>query len=141
MPYADGYCADSRTFEHGFHLTVRSVFPRVAFDPAAACNLGERRGHLMGFRFARGSVRQPDSRAHRLENSWKVTLWPVRLREVLLLLIAVGAHAQLAVQGPQPVYEGQTVSAIDLIGNPHRDVEPLRPLIEQKAGEPYSQSK
>jgi len=62
------------------------------------------------------------------------------LRGVLLLLFAVGAWAQLAVQPPQPVYEGQTVGAIDLIGNPHRDVEAFRPLIEQKAGEPYSQS-
>lgn len=64
----------------------------------------------------------------------------MRLRGVLLLLFAVGAWAQLAVQPPQPVYEGQTVGAIDLIGNPHRDVEAFRPLIEQKAGEPYSQS-
>src|SRR6202162_6655483 len=67
--------------------------------------------------------------------------WAVHLRWVLLLLFAVGAWAQLAVQPPQPVYEGQTVGAIDLIGNPHRDVEAFRPLVEQKAGEPYSQSK
>jgi outer membrane protein insertion porin family len=63
------------------------------------------------------------------------------LRWVLLLLFAVGAWAQIAVQAPQPVYDGQTVGAIDLIGNPHRDVEAFRPLVEQKAGEPYSQSK
>ncbi len=37
------------------------------------------------------------------------------------------------------VYEGQTVSAIDLIANPHRDVEPLRALLVQKVGEPYSE--
>src|ERR1700676_5009024 len=67
--------------------------------------------------------------------------WHVRLWGMLLLLVAAGAWAQLAVQGPQPVYDGQTVSAIDLIANPHRDVEPLRGLIAQKAGEPYSQSK
>jgi outer membrane protein assembly factor BamA len=48
--------------------------------------------------------------------------------------------AQVAVQHPQPVYEGQNVAAIDLIANPHRDVEPLRALITQKAGQPYSQS-
>jgi outer membrane protein insertion porin family len=71
----------------------------------------------------------------------KWILWLVRLWGVILLLVAVGARAQLAVLGPQPVYEGQTVSAIDLIANPHRDVEPLRSLIEQKSGEPYSQSK
>jgi outer membrane protein insertion porin family len=60
---------------------------------------------------------------------------------LLLLLFPVAIFAQLAVQKPQPVYEGQTVGAIDLIGNPHRDVEALKPLVEQKAGEPYSQSK
>jgi outer membrane protein assembly factor BamA len=65
----------------------------------------------------------------------------VRFRGALLSLLAVGAWAQLAVQTPQPVYEGQNVAAIDLIANPHRDVEPLRSLIEQKAGEPYTQSK
>jgi outer membrane protein assembly factor BamA len=67
-----------------------------------------------------------------------VTLAPAR---VLFLLFPVAIAAQLAVQTPQPVYEGQTVSAIDLIGNPHRDVDAFRPLVEQKAGEPYSQSK
>ena len=65
----------------------------------------------------------------------------MHLRWVLLLLFAVGAWAQIAVQAPQPVYDGQIVGAIDLIGNPHRDVEAFRPLVEQKAGEPYSQSK
>ncbi len=44
-------------------------------------------------------------------------------------------------QGPQSVYDGQTVGAIDLIGNPHRDLEPFRSLIEQKTGAPYLQSK
>jgi len=34
---------------------------------------------------------------------------------------------------------GQTVTAIDLIANPHRDVEPLRAYVSQKAGQPYSQ--
>jgi outer membrane protein insertion porin family len=66
--------------------------------------------------------------------------WHVRLWGMLLLLVGAGAWAQLAVEGPQPVYDGQTVSAIDLIANPHRDVEPLRSLIAQKAGDPYSQS-
>ena len=57
----------------------------------------------------------------------------MHLRGALLLLFAVGAWAQLAVQPPQPVYEGQMVGAIDLIANPHRDVEALSPLVEQKA--------
>ncbi len=42
--------------------------------------------------------------------------------------------------GPQTFYEGQTVTAIDLIANPHRNVEPLRSAISQKAGQPYSQA-
>ncbi len=46
--------------------------------------------------------------------------------------------SQAAIQTPQQVYEGQTVSAIDLIANPHRDVEPLRPLVVQKVGQPFS---
>jgi outer membrane protein insertion porin family len=65
----------------------------------------------------------------------------VHLRGLLLLLFPVATWAQLAVQTPQPVHEGQIVGAVDLIGNPHRDVDALRPLVEQKAGEPYSQSK
>jgi outer membrane protein insertion porin family len=66
---------------------------------------------------------------------------PMRLSGIFFCLLATSAWAQLAVQGPQSVYEGQTVGAIDLIGNPHRDMEPLRPLVVQKAGEPYSQAK
>jgi outer membrane protein assembly factor BamA len=65
----------------------------------------------------------------------------VRLRVCFYFLFAIASWAQVAVQGPQPVYDGQTVGAIDLIGNPHRDLEPFRALIEQKAGEPYSQDK
>ena len=36
------------------------------------------------------------------------------------------------------MYEGQTVTAIDLVANPHRDTEPLRSVIAQKVGQPYS---
>ena len=59
---------------------------------------------------------------------------------VFFLLFATAAVAQVAVQSPQSAYEGQNVAAIDLIANPHRDVEPLRPLVVQKAGQPYSQA-
>lgn len=65
----------------------------------------------------------------------------MHLRIALLLLLSAGAWAQIAVQGPQPIYDGQNVSAVDLIGNPHRDVESFRHLIEQQPGQPYSQSK
>ncbi len=59
---------------------------------------------------------------------------------LLLLLCVAMSRAQLATLGPQAVYEGQTVVAVDLIGNPHRDVEPLRSLLSQKEGQPYSQA-
>lgn len=64
----------------------------------------------------------------------------MRLPAVFFLFATV-AWSQLAVQSPQSVYEGQTVGAIDLIGNPHRDLEPFRSLVTQEAGEPYSQAK
>ena len=59
---------------------------------------------------------------------------------MVLLLTGLG-WAQVQVQGPSPVYEGQKVTAIDLIGNPHRNLEPYRAFVLQKAGEPYSQAK
>lgn len=65
----------------------------------------------------------------------------MRVQGLLLLVFAIGSWAQVAVQAPQPVYEGQNVGAIDLVANPHRDIGTLWPLVEQKAGEPYSQSK
>ena len=42
---------------------------------------------------------------------------------------------------PQAAYEGQNVSAISLIANPHRNLDPLRELVTQKAGDPYSEAK
>jgi outer membrane protein insertion porin family len=65
----------------------------------------------------------------------------MRWRAFIFLLCATMSRAQLTIQGPQPSYNGQNVSAVDLIANPHRDVERLRPLLLQKAGEPYSQDK
>ncbi len=65
----------------------------------------------------------------------------MRLRNFACFLFAAAALGQVAVQGPQSVYEGQHVAEIDLVANPHRDVEPLRPLLAQAAGQPYSQTK
>ncbi len=62
-------------------------------------------------------------------------------RSVLFLLIGAGAFAQLALQAPSTSYEGQNISAVSLIANPHRDLQPLIPLVQQKAGEPYSENK
>lgn len=59
----------------------------------------------------------------------------------IICLISAGAYAQLAQQAPSATYEGQNVSAIWLIANPHRDFEPLIPLVSQKAGAPHSEKK
>jgi len=60
----------------------------------------------------------------------------------LLAFSAFAAAAQVpTVVGPQALYEGQSVTAVDLIANPHRDVEPLHALVAQKPGQPYSQEK
>ena len=49
--------------------------------------------------------------------------------------------AQLAFQAASESYNGQTVSRISLIANPHRDLQSLSSLVTQTAGEPYSQEK
>lgn len=51
------------------------------------------------------------------------------------------ALGQLAPQVPQAAYEGQNVSAITLVANPHRDFEPLLAVVTQKPGQPYSQKR
>jgi outer membrane protein assembly factor BamA len=59
----------------------------------------------------------------------------------ILCLLCAGALAQLALQAPSTSYDGQNVSAISLIANPHRDLQPLIPLVQQKARELYSEQK
>ena len=58
-----------------------------------------------------------------------------------ILFFSAAALAQLAPPGPQAAYEGQNVSAISLIANPHRDLAALYPIVIQKAGTPYSEAK
>jgi outer membrane protein insertion porin family len=65
----------------------------------------------------------------------------MRLYGLFVCIVAIFASAQQNVLGPQSVYNGQNVSAVDLIGNPHRDLAPLRAVVVQKANEPYSQPK
>lgn len=57
----------------------------------------------------------------------------------LMLFSAATALAQLAPQAPLASYEGQTVSTVSLIANPHRDLAPLFEVVTQKAGTAYSQ--
>src|ERR1700736_4830924 len=73
----------------------------------------------------------------------QVSRLPMRISRLLFLTFsAFAAVAQIpTVVGPQALYEGQSVTAVDLIVNPHRDVEPLRALVAQKPGQPYSQEK
>jgi outer membrane protein assembly factor BamA len=59
---------------------------------------------------------------------------------LFVLFAAFATRGQMAPVGPQAMYEGQPVSAVDLIANPHRDLEPLGPLVSQKAGQPYSEA-
>ena len=59
----------------------------------------------------------------------------------VVCLVGAGAFAQLQQQEPNASYEGQTVSAVSLVANPHRDLKPMVALVTQKQGEPYSQKK
>jgi outer membrane protein assembly factor BamA len=64
----------------------------------------------------------------------------MRLSTLFVFVVVAVAYAQLDTLRPQPVYDGQNVVAVDLIGNPHRDFDPLRAVVVQKANEPYSQA-
>jgi outer membrane protein assembly factor BamA len=65
----------------------------------------------------------------------------MRLYVFVVLLFTTFTRAQLADKGSSPVYEGQNVVSVDLIGNPRRKLEALREVPLQKAGEAYSQAK
>jgi len=56
-------------------------------------------------------------------------------------LFTVTGFAQVAPQAPQASYEGQNVSTVSLIANPHRDLEPLRACVTLRPGDPYSEEK
>lgn len=45
------------------------------------------------------------------------------------------------VQNALPAYEGQTVTSVELAGQPDTDLSALEPLLVQKAGQPFSQEK
>jgi outer membrane protein insertion porin family len=57
-----------------------------------------------------------------------------------LILGSVVLPAQVSSTGPQALYNRQTVTAVDLIANPHRDVRSLQDSVAQKAGQPYSEA-
>jgi outer membrane protein insertion porin family len=39
----------------------------------------------------------------------------------------------------QAAYQGETIAAVDVVADPHLDVTPLLALVQQKAGQPYSE--
>lgn len=64
----------------------------------------------------------------------------MRLAAFAFVLFGVASlTAQLAPKGPQASYNGQNVSAVSLIANPHRTLEPLFAVVTVKSGAPYSE--
>ncbi|HZC35762.1 MAG TPA: POTRA domain-containing protein [Chthoniobacterales bacterium] len=59
----------------------------------------------------------------------------------ILLLIAGFTSLGAQTSGQGVSYEGQTVSSVELVSDPRINVDPYRNLVEQKAGEPYSNEK
>jgi outer membrane protein assembly factor BamA len=59
----------------------------------------------------------------------------------LLLLTANAVCAQQLSSQATVAYQGETVDSIDVVTNPHVDIEPLRAMVAQKAGQPFSQQK
>jgi outer membrane protein insertion porin family len=62
----------------------------------------------------------------------------LRLGFLLCLSMVANASAQQSYQELEAAYEGETVTAIDLVTNPHVDTETLQALVVQKTGQPYS---
>jgi outer membrane protein assembly factor BamA len=61
---------------------------------------------------------------------------------IVVVLTGVSyVQCQQASESNKVSYEGQKVAAVDLVANPKISVESLRPLVQQKTGEPYSGSK
>jgi len=58
---------------------------------------------------------------------------------VLVFAVALPVPAQLSSSPAETIYEGQTLTAVELFANPHRDVTSLRSFLQQKAGQPFSE--
>ena len=56
-----------------------------------------------------------------------------------LFFAAASVSAQLAPKAPQASFNGQNVSGVSLIANPHRNLEPLFAVVTVKQGTPYSE--
>src|SRR6201984_1300337 len=64
---------------------------------------------------------------------------------VILILVVFGwpsyTQCQQTSQSNKVSYEGQKVTAVELVANPKISVDSLRPLVQQQADQPYSNSK
>jgi outer membrane protein insertion porin family len=68
----------------------------------------------------------------------------MRARVILVLVVfgwPSGTECQQSSQSNKVSYEGQNVVAVELVANPKISVDSLRPLVQQRTGEPYSGSK
>src|SRR5215471_11185073 len=59
----------------------------------------------------------------------------------ILLILTGSSDIQSQQASDKANYEGQTVAAVDLVADPRVPLDPLRPLVQQKTGEPYSNPK
>jgi outer membrane protein assembly factor BamA len=69
---------------------------------------------------------------------------PYSMRRWVMLILAGFAwpsHARCQQTGEQGTYEGQRVASVEIVANPKISVEALEPLVQQRAGEPYVNSK
>ncbi|PYV50720.1 MAG: hypothetical protein DMG98_27410, partial [Acidobacteria bacterium] len=66
--------------------------------------------------------------------------WLLPIFVALAGLAPLECQAQ-ATQSNKVSYEGQRVAAVDLVANPKISVDSLRPLVQQRSGEAYSNSK
>ncbi|HEX8817734.1 MAG TPA: POTRA domain-containing protein [Terriglobales bacterium] len=62
-----------------------------------------------------------------------------RLLFLFLFLAARAVQAQQNVPNAGAMYEGEIVTAVDIVTDPHIDVGPLEAMVVQKTGKPYSQ--
>ena len=65
----------------------------------------------------------------------------LRLGFLLINFLMAEAFGQASFPAAEAAYQGENVTAIDLVANPHVNVEPFRTLLAQEVGEPYSQDK
>jgi len=64
-----------------------------------------------------------------------------RLGFLLITCLMAQTFGQASFPAAEAAYQGENVTAIDLVANPHVDVEPFRTLVVQAVGQPYAQDR